>query len=169
MRSQNFSRNFSWSQPLRGKKCRRFRFAIALSAFTCAQLGFFLASSHIPAAHAQALTDEDINNYARAVLEIEALRIATYESASDILITADSELSILDVSLSCARTNLRDMPDIPRPDRLDLQEVLVRFCNEASSAAEANDLTPKRFNDITAAHRADEEVADRIRAVINQL
>lgn len=143
--------------------------ALALCACTCAQLVGFLVSRQVPAAYAQALTDEDIANYASAVLDIEATRVAAYETASDILAAADSELSILDIPLSCTSSRMTDMPDIPRAERLELRTVLVTFCNEASAAAEANDLTPQRFNDITEAHRADSEVAERIQAAISDL
>jgi len=150
-------------------KSRRAGLLMALSAFTCAQLGFWLSSGQIPAAYAQSLTDEDIANYANAVLSIEATRIAAYEAASDILASADSDLSILDVSLSCTRARMSDMPDVSREARGELRTVLVTFCDEASAAAEANNLTPKRFNDITESHRSDPEVAERIQFAISEL
>ena len=88
---------------------------IALAAFALTQ---------VPAARAQDFTDTDIANYARAVIEIEAARQATYEEASDILAAADSDVSILDIPLSCNATRIRDMPDIPRPDKVDLRTAL---------------------------------------------
>lgn len=168
MRTNKFSRNKP-TQLRQPKAFQRHSFTLALGAFTCAQLGFFLSSGQIPAAYAQALTDEDIANYASAVLDIEATRLAAYEAASDILAAADSELSILDTPLSCTRNRMSDMPEISRTERLELRTVLVTFCNEASEAAEVNNLTPKRFNDITEAHRADPEIAERIQAAISEL
>ena len=151
---------------------KRDRFPLLLgmaSALTFAQLGLLFSVSQLPAAYAQALTDEDIANYASAAVMIEAKRQAAYEAASDILTAADSELSILDTSLSCTSSAMSDMPDISRENRLDLRTVLVTFCNEARQAAEDNNLTPKRFNDITEAHRADPEVAERIQAAAGAL
>lgn len=148
---------------------RRPSVLLALGALAGTQLWFGLGSAHIPAAYAQAITDDDVANYARAVSEIEAERVQAYELASDILTSADSELDILETPLSCQQARLADMPDISRADRVDLRTVLVTFCNEAKTIAEANDLTPKRFNAITAAHREDEALAGRITEAIQAL
>jgi len=128
-----------------------------------------LSSGPIPAAHAQTITDDDVTNYARAIVDIEAQRISAYEEASDLLASIDSELSILDVPLSCSRSSLSDMPDVSRADRVALRTILVNFCNGAIESAELNDLTPKRFNSITASHREDSELADRIKDAIRAL
>lgn len=143
--------------------------AIALGALTFTQLGTLFASNTVPAAYAQAVTDEDVANYARAVFDIESSRLEAYETASDILVSADSELDILETPLSCTGAKLSNMPDIPRPDRVDLLNVLVNFCNEASQFAEANDLTPKRFNAITEAHREDADLAERIQTEMSSI
>ncbi|MEO1682597.1 MAG: DUF4168 domain-containing protein [Cyanobacteria bacterium J06631_12] len=148
---------------------RRTSLALALGALAGAQLWFWLGSAHLPTAYAQAITDDDVANYARAVFEMEAERVNAYELASDILTSADSELNILETPLSCQQARLSDMPDISRADRIDLRAVLVTFCNEAQTIAEANDLTPKRFNAITAAHREDEALAGRIQEAIQAL
>ena len=138
-------------------------------AASFAQLGLLAISAHIPAAYAQSFNDDEIASYARAVFEIEASRVSAYEAASDILAAADSELSILETPLSCANSRLSDMPDLERAERVDLRTVLVTFCNEASQIAEDNDLTPKTFNAITAAHREDEELATLIQAAVSEL
>ncbi|MEL6939638.1 MAG: DUF4168 domain-containing protein [Cyanobacteria bacterium J06598_1] len=152
------------------KQCSRIAWlACSVGALTLTQLSVGLTTSQVPAAYAQSVTDSDVANYAQAVFDIEAKRLAAYEAASDILAAADSELSILDVPLSCTNNRLRDMPEIPRPDRVDLRTILVTFCNEASQVAEENDLTPQRFNDITAAHQDDPEIAARIQDAISAL
>ncbi len=143
--------------------------AIALSAFAASQLILFLASRQTLPAYAQALTDEDIASYAQAIAAIESVRINAYSAASDILTTANSELSLLDTPLSCTLNRLSDMPDIPRSARVELRTVLVTFCNEASQLAEENDLTPQRFNAITEMHREDPEIAARIQSAISDL
>ncbi len=150
----------------------RFRktwFAVALSTLTLTQLGFLLAQKYIPAAYAQAYSDDEVANYARAIVSIEAERTEAYALASDILTSADSELSIIETPLSCTSTRLADMPDIPRAGRVDLRAVLITFCNNASQVAEENDLTPEVFNQITAAHREDAELSDRIQDAIASL
>ena len=151
------NRGFNW-----------FGLAIA-SAASFAQIILWMASGHIPAAYAQSFNDDEVASYARAIFDIEAKRVVAYETASDILAAADSELSILETPLSCANSRLSDMPDLERADRVDLRTVLVTFCNEASQIAEDNDLTPKTFNAITAAHREDEDLAARIQEAISNL
>lgn len=135
----------------------RLLIAIALTTFALTQ---------VRAAHAQEFTDTDVANYARAVIEIEAARQATYEEASNILAATNSDISILDTRLSCDATLIRDMPDIPRPDKVDLRTALVNFCNSAREIADSHALTPQRFNRITEAHRDDPELAERIQAEI---
>lgn len=142
---------------------------VIAGAASFAQLSLWMASGHIPAAYAQSFNDDEVASYARAVFDIEVKRIAAYETASDILAAADSELSILETPLSCTNSRLSDMPDLERAERIDLRTVLVTFCNEASQIAEDNDLTPKTFNAITAAHREDEELAARIQDAISNL
>lgn len=131
--------------------------AIALAAFTLTQ---------VRAAYAQNVSDTDIANYARAVVEIEAARQATYEAASDIIAAADSEGSILETNLSCNATRMSDMPDLPKPDKVDLQRVLVNFCNSAIEIADSHALTSADFNRITDAHRNDSDLSERIQAEI---
>ena len=152
-----------------GTKTAGTKTAIALSALTFAQLILFLAARQTLPAYAQALTDEDINSYARAIAAIEPARVTAYSEASDILTTADSDLSLLEAPLSCTSNRLSDMPDISRSARVELRTVLVTFCNEASRLAEENDLTPQRFNAITESHREDPEIAARIRSAIGDL
>ena len=121
-------------------------------------------------AQAQALiTDEDVADYARAVTAIEPPRQEAFAAASDILTSADSNLSLLDYPLSCTEAQLDAMPDISRADRVSLRTVLVEFCNQASDLAEENNLTPLRFNTITTAHRDDPDLTARIQAEIGSL
>jgi len=125
--------------------------------------------SLMPVAYAQEFTDDDVINYANTVVSIEAQRIADYETASDILAASGGEVDILEAQLSCQAHKLSDMPDIPRASRVDLQAVLVEFCEGSRLSAESNDLTAKRFNSMTAAHRADPALAERIQGAISEL
>ncbi len=149
---------------------RRAWLILALGALTCTQIGLMLAPRQLSPAYAQAYTEDDVANYARAIAGIEPRRQEAYAAASDVLAsTNDSELDILDTPLKCTATRLSDMPDVPRASRVELRTVLVDFCNDASAIAEENDLTAKRFNDITQAHRADPELTTRIQAAIAAL
>ncbi len=144
--------------------------ALSLSVLT---LGFVIAPKVIPGlmppAQAQAILDEEVTNYAKAVSEIEPLRLTAYEKANDILVAAGVESGILETPLKCTATDLSDMPDVPRPDQVELRTTLVNFCNDASQIAETHDLTPLRFNSITAAHQEDADLAERIQKAISDL
>ncbi|MEL6488893.1 MAG: DUF4168 domain-containing protein [Cyanobacteria bacterium J06621_3] len=152
--------------PNLSRSKKRTWFALALGAFTCAQLAVFVSGRRIPAAYAQSYTDDDVSNYAQAVIAIEAKRKVAFEEASNIMASADSELDILETPLSCTSNRMADMPDITRASKIELRTVLVTFCNEASTLAEDNGLTPQRFNKITQAHRDDSELAERIKAAM---
>lgn len=141
---------------------------IAIAALVLTQGALFISKS-VPAAYAQAVTDDDVINYARAIVDIETQRLSAYEEASNLLSSVDSELSILEIPLSCASASLSDMPDMPRADRVDLRTILVTFCNNAKEIADVNGLTPKRFNSITESHREDAELEARIIDAIQAL
>ncbi|MEL7144171.1 MAG: DUF4168 domain-containing protein [Cyanobacteria bacterium J06643_4] len=143
--------------------------ALALSSLVFTQLAWFIVSPRILPAHAQTITDDDVANYAHAAFDIEQIRLDARDAASDILASEENAVDILEVSLSCQSARLKDMPDISRAGRVDLQSVLVSFCAQAKAIAEENDLTPKRFNSITAEHREDAALADRIKAAIKEL
>ena len=112
-------------------------------------------------------TQEEIASYASTVSAIEPLRLAAYEAASDALVAANSEVSLVDSQLSCLSSNIDDMPDTDAETQAELQRILVNYCNAASEEADANGLTPQRFNEITAAHRDDSKLAQSIRAAIS--
>lgn len=143
--------------------------AIALSTLAFTQLGALVTQGLVSPALAQEITETDVANYAQTVLSIEDLRIAAYGAANDVLVAAGSEEGILSTTLSCAANRMSDMPDLPKADRVSLHAVLVEFCNEASEIATANNLTPRQFNEITAAHRDDPAIAEQIQAVMSEL
>ena len=112
-------------------------------------------------------TKEEITSYASTVSAIEPLRLAAYEAASDALVAANSEVNLVDSQLSCLSSSLEDMPETDAKTQVELQRILVNYCNAASEEANANGLTPQRFNEITAAHRSDRKLAQSIRAAIS--
>ena len=82
-----------------------------------------------------------------------------------ILIEADLSGNNSEVALSCGSTRniSRNLANLPRTVRPNVQSIIVNFCNEAREIVENNGLTVRRFNDITGAHREDPALADRIR------
>ena len=162
------------SIPARLLRCARSRRGSRAIALSLISIGALTLSSLSPTlvgtAYAQAdYSDEDITNYARAVFDIEAKRSVAFDEASNILLAADSEIDILETPLSCTRNRMADMPDISRAGKVALRTVLITFCNEASELAEANDLSPTQFNEMTQAHREDAELAERIQDAISEL
>jgi Domain of unknown function (DUF4168) len=123
-----------------------------------------------PDAAEEAFSEADVANYASAVVAIEEKRLVAYETASDVLAAAGDEKGLLETQLSCEAHKLSDMPDnLSKSEKVDLLTVLVEFCEEARTTAEANDLTPTQFNSITAAHPEDPELTKRIQAAIGEL
>ena len=155
----------SWSRI--GYK-HRFGFwvAIAIGSLCSVQLSAAMLRSPAQAQDAPLTTDTDVANYANTVAAIEPLREAAYEEASDVLAAANSEVSLVDNPLSCLDSTVEDMPEVAEEDQVALQRILVSYCNMAAEIAEENALTPQRFNSITANHREDRDLAQRIRAAI---
>jgi len=116
-------------------------------------------------AQAQTVTNEEITNYAEAVLTMDADRQAAYQEISDIMVSAQLEVS--DYSLTCP--NAQTLSDVPNAVRSRVKTILIGYCNSASSIVEESGLTVRRFNAITEAHRSDPELAQRIRDEILQL
>ena len=141
--------------------------SIALGSLSAVQLSAsVLPSSPAQAQEAALTTEAEVTNYANTVSAIEPLRLAAYEAASDVLVDANSEISLEDTPMSCLSSDIADMPEADKAVKVSLQDVLVEYCNQAIDVAEANGLTPERFNSITTAHRADGELAKRIQTAM---
>lgn len=112
------------------------------------------------------ITDEEVTQYARAVLQMDAHRSEAYTRVKDLLLTVD--MSVSDVSMSCTNPR-RDLSQVPRSIRSEVEEVLVTYCNQAREIVAENGLTANRFNEITAAHQEDDALAERIRRTLIQL
>lgn len=143
--------------------------AVAVGALAFTQVGSLITQGLLSPARAQEITETEVANYANAVFDIEVLRIAAFDAADQALVAAGSEIGVAGTPLSCTASEISDMPDMPKPDQVSLRTVLVEFCNEASEAVEANSLTTSEFNAITAAHKEDPALAERIQAVIGDL
>lgn len=111
------------------------------------------------------IANEEITQYARAVLAIDRYRNIAYTEIKDILLTVQMDVS--DINVSC--TDTQDISEVPRSVRRDVREILTRYCNQSRDAVEDNDLTPRRFNQITEAHSSDQTVFERIQQELIRL
>lgn len=118
------------------------------------------------AAIAQAdVTSEEILQYARSVLEIDGHRTEAYTQIKDLLLSVNVDIS--EVSVSCSNT--QEISKVPRAVRRQVRELLVDYCNQAQDIVEVNGLTSRRFNEITTAHREDEDLSERIQQELIRL
>ncbi len=108
-------------------------------------------------AYAQAVSDQEIQSYARSVLAIEPVRLAAYNKIKQM--TGSNDVPVV----ACHRpSSLSSLPDT-------IRDVAVEYCNQAISIVESNSLTITRFNQITVAHQSDPSLSDRIQQAINQI
>ena len=128
-----------------------------------------LVPKHLPLATRAAIaqndvTTEEVTQYARAVLEMDEYRTEAYTKIKDILLSVNMDISEIDVSCSS-----RDISKVPRSVRRNVEEILVGYCNQAQEIVEANQLTSRRFNEITNAHRQNEGLSERIQQELIRL
>jgi hypothetical protein len=109
------------------------------------------------AAYAQAVTEDEITNYARSVLAIEPIRQSAYEQIKQI--TGSSNVP----TIACHRP--RSLNDLSG----EVRQIAVNYCNRAIEIVERNNLTITRFNAITIAHQEDAELSSRIQQAILRL
>lgn len=120
----------------------------------------------IQAAIAQSdITNEEIIQYARAVLLIDQYRNAAYTQVKDILLTVGMDIS--DISFSCSDPD--NLSEVPRSARRDVSDILTEYCNQSREAVEATGLSSRRFNEITKAHAEDETIFERIQQELIRL
>lgn len=112
--------------------------------------------------YAQSFTEQEISNYAAAVLAIEEIRTNAYGEISDIITIANEDVTRQD--LRCVSTN--DLTKLPRTIRAQVRRLLVNYCNDAKQLVEDTGLTADLFNAITATHREDEALTEQIQLEI---
>lgn len=84
----------------------------------------------------QNFTDQQINNYAQTVLEIENQREIAYQKIEEILDSSPPDIA-------CDQKNtLENLPT-------EAQEIAIEYCLNAQQIAETNELTQEEFNAIT--------------------
>jgi hypothetical protein len=111
------------------------------------------------------VSNEEITQYALAVLEMDPYRNEAYTEIKDLLMTVDMDIS--EVTVSCSDT--QDISRVPRSIRRQVREILVDYCNQAQDIVEANGLNSRRFNEITQAHETDEALFERIQQELIRL
>ena len=100
------------------------------------------------AAYAQEqFSAEEITSYARAVLQIEGLRVQSYQRIKQEVQKNNSEATV--PPIVCNETS-----NINRLDR-NIRAIAVDYCSLAKTFIEGNDLTVSKFNEITIAQQND--------------
>jgi len=127
----------------------------------------FTGSFAIAPAIAQSppVSNEEIDQYARAVLEMDPYRSEAYTQIKDLLLQAGMDIS--DINMTCSDS--QDISNVPRSIRRQVREILVNYCNQAQEIVEGNGLNPRRFNEITQAHQEDETLFERIQQALIRL
>ncbi|EKV02269.1 hypothetical protein Lepto7375DRAFT_4492 [Leptolyngbya sp. PCC 7375] len=115
--------------------------------------------------YAQSFTEEEIGNYAAAILAVEEIRLEARAEISDIMQIANEDITRHD--LRCVSTN--DLSKLPRTVRSQIRRLLINYCNDAQELVEDRGLTTDLFNAITAAHRQDEALTEQIQLEIARL
>lgn len=108
------------------------------------------------AAYAQEqFSAQEITSYAKAVLQIEGLRVQSYQEIKQEVQRNNSEETV--PPIVCNETS-----NINRLDR-NIREIAVNYCSLATEYIERNDLTVSRFNEITMAQQNDPAFRERIK------
>lgn len=108
-------------------------------------------------AHAQSVTDAEVENYARSVLAIERLRQEAFSQMRNVL--GNREVP----SIVCSQPNSLDN------QRREIREIAVSYCTDSAQVVQQNSLSISRFNAITNAQQNDPQLAERIRQVLIRL
>ncbi|MGF1570116.1 MAG: DUF4168 domain-containing protein [Nodosilinea sp.] len=108
---------------------------------------------------------EEIIGYANAVLEMDTPRTEAYDKIQALLTERNIDANA--VPLTC--TGTANLNTLPRNLRSSVRTIIVDYCNQASTIVQANGLTARQFNAITAAHPQDETLSEQIRTALIQL
>jgi hypothetical protein len=111
------------------------------------------------------ISPDEVIGYAASVLEMDGPRNEALAQINTLLTGTGQEISSID--MSC--TGTANLNQLPRNLRNNIRTIVVNYCNQASAIVQANGLTVRRFNAITAAHPQDPALAEQIRAAMVQL
>jgi hypothetical protein len=116
-----------------------------------------VAISNSAYAQANAITSQEVQNYARSVLAIEPIRQETYNQIKQIIGNRDVP------AIACHQPN--SLNNLNR----NIREIAVNYCNQSIAIVEQNDLTIGRFNVITTSQQSDPELQQRIQEELIRL
>ncbi|WP_373535519.1 DUF4168 domain-containing protein [Microcoleus sp.] len=108
------------------------------------------------AAQAQAISNTEITNYARAVLSIEPRRVQAYQEIKGM------------AGGSVPRVVCNETQEINRLSG-GVRGVAVNYCDQAKKIIESNNLTVRRFNELTLLQQANPAVKQQIQAELLRL
>lgn len=138
--------------------------AISTLSTVSVLLGFVPSVSYSPStinfesvAHAQEISNADVESYARSVLQINARRREALSQMRNVL-GRDSVPSIV-----CNRPDSFD--NQPR----EVRQIAVDYCEDSANIVKDNNLDTRRFNAITMAQESDSTLAERIRQALIRL
>jgi uncharacterized protein (UPF0147 family) len=106
-------------------------------------------------ASAQAVSDDEVQRYARSLLAIEPIRQSAHAEIRRIMRVDEVP------PIACHRPTDR----LPR----NIRQIAQNYCNQALEIVDRNNLTIARFNTITVNLQNDPNLAARVQAVIRQL
>ncbi|MDJ0555432.1 MAG: DUF4168 domain-containing protein [Microcoleaceae cyanobacterium MO_207.B10] len=107
------------------------------------------------AAYAQKqFTNQEINKYANAVLQIEKLRVGAYQEVQNEYQKQTPRGEIPEIICNDKKT----VSDLPQ----NIQVIAVNYCDQAKRFIESNDLTVAQFNEITMTQKDDQILRKKI-------
>lgn len=116
-----------------------------------------LSNTAYAQAESQAVSNDEVQSYARSVLAIEPIRVKAYTEIQQMSGSDDVPV------VACHRpSSLSELSE-------NIRDVAIDYCNQAIAIVERNNLTITRFNQITIAHQNNRNLSDRIQQVINRL
>lgn len=146
---------------------RRLGLALFSLVMTVEVAGFTPSQGGVAAAYAQTtVTEAEATSYARAVLEMEGPRTQAHTEIKNLLMAQN--LGQGNVPMRCDNVNVA-VSDLPRNVRSQARSILTGYCEEARRIVLRNNLRLEQFNAITAAHRQDPALANRIQQIMLEL
>ncbi|MBD1870893.1 DUF4168 domain-containing protein [Cyanobacteria bacterium FACHB-471] len=116
-----------------------------------------VAISNSAYAQANAISDQEVEDYARSVLAIEPIRQETYNQIKQIIGNRDVP------AIACHQSN--SLNNLNR----NIREIAVNYCNQSIAIVEQNNLDIGRFNLITTSQQSDAQLRERIQRALIQL
>jgi hypothetical protein len=133
-----------------------FPFQGSLKGATGWQTGIVLAQSSVPPSTSPTGLTSQLTDYARAVLEIEPIRLKYYQQAEQLMRRGQIPQN------TCLGNNKANVPQ-------GLEGICNGYLNDSKQVIERNNLTPEQFNEITLRARTDTSLMTRIQQELVKL